>query len=160
MNELTKRIIIIVATTMLAATPGLAVADWGKILDLGGKVGKTLIENKEAFSEIPEPREIEMGDGMSAQLLGAAPLVDDADLQRYVTEVHTLSSHHEALALSIVAEATATSCGRELPLRILRSTAENGPQDATISVAFPPCDTLGEFVVLKNLTEDLKVAHN
>lgn len=84
----------------------------------------------------------------------------DADLQTYVTEIHTLSSQRDAPAVSIVAEATAASCGREFPLRILRSSADNGPQDTTISVAFPPCDALGEFVVLKNLSEDLTVAHN
>jgi predicted Zn-dependent protease len=89
MNDLTKRTITILTTAMLMTVPLLAVADWGKILDLGGKVGKTLMENKDAFSEIPEPREIEMGDGMSAQLLGAVPLVDDAELQRYVNDLGT-----------------------------------------------------------------------
>lgn len=81
-------------------------------------------------------------------------------LQNLITEVHTFAAGQEAIALSVVAEATAANCGREVPMRILRSTAENAPQDATFSVAFPPCDTLGEFVVLKNLSEDLTVAQN
>lgn len=40
-----------------------------------------------ATAEIDEKQEIELGRDMAARLLGAAPLVDDAKLQRYVNQV-------------------------------------------------------------------------
>ena len=40
-----------------------------------------------ATSDIPEPEEINIGRDMAARLLGAAPLVDDPTLQRYVNNV-------------------------------------------------------------------------
>ncbi|MFO1320581.1 MAG: M48 family metalloprotease [Burkholderiales bacterium] len=42
---------------------------------------------KDAFGAIDEPREIELGRGMSETLLGARPLYNDPKLQRYVNEV-------------------------------------------------------------------------
>ena len=41
----------------------------------------------QALKEIDEPQEIEIGRDMAARLLGAAPLVKDAELQRYVNDV-------------------------------------------------------------------------
>lgn len=62
-------------------------ADWGDALKLLEKGSEKLIQHKDAFIEINEPREIELGEGMSAQLLGAAPLVDNRELQQYVNDV-------------------------------------------------------------------------
>jgi beta-barrel assembly-enhancing protease len=42
---------------------------------------------KKAVTEIEEPEEIEIGEDVAARLLGAAPLVPDAALQRYVNHV-------------------------------------------------------------------------
>ncbi|KAA2286050.1 M48 family metalloprotease [Arenimonas fontis] len=52
----------------------------GKLLDFGKRAA-------EASEEISEQEEIELGEGIAAQLLGAAPLVDDPALQRYVNRV-------------------------------------------------------------------------
>src|SRR4051794_23941749 len=41
----------------------------------------------EANKEISEPQEIEMGNGIATNLLGAAPLVKDEALQKYVNRV-------------------------------------------------------------------------
>lgn len=51
-----------------------------KALGIGKKALKSL-------QEIPEPEEIEIGKGISANLLGAAPLVRDDALQKYVNRV-------------------------------------------------------------------------
>lgn len=51
-----------------------------KALGIGKKMLKSL-------AEIPEPQEIEIGNGIAANLLGAAPLVKDAALQKYVNRV-------------------------------------------------------------------------
>lgn len=48
-----------------------------KLVDTAKKV-------TEATTEVDEPREIEIGEGVASNLLGAAPLVADANLQKYV----------------------------------------------------------------------------
>lgn len=51
-----------------------------KALDIGKKMVRSL-------ADIPEPQEIEIGQGIAANLLGAAPLVRNEALQRYVNHV-------------------------------------------------------------------------
>jgi beta-barrel assembly-enhancing protease len=47
----------------------------------------SLVEGAKGLREIKEPEEIQIGNGVAETLLGAAPLFDDAELQRYVNEV-------------------------------------------------------------------------
>ncbi|MGQ0544866.1 MAG: M48 family metalloprotease [Betaproteobacteria bacterium] len=54
--------------------------DINKLVDTAKNVGK-------AVQEIPEPEEIQIGQDVASRLLGAAPLVPDAALQRYVNHV-------------------------------------------------------------------------
>lgn len=51
-----------------------------KALDIGQKMFRSM-------KDIPEPQEIEIGQGIAANLLGAAPLVRDEALQKYVNKV-------------------------------------------------------------------------
>lgn len=68
--------------------------DLGKILDSGKKAAQVLIT-------VPVEKEIEIGRGMSASLLGAAPLVDNEKTQRYVNRVgQWLASQTEREELS------------------------------------------------------------
>lgn len=54
--------------------------------NIGGVEG--LMKNiKQATGTIPEPEEIEMGEGITETLLGARPMVNDPDVQRYVNFV-------------------------------------------------------------------------
>ena len=55
-------------------------------LDLGKLVG-TVKKIQQASSEVDEPQEISIGRDVAARLLGAAPLVPDERLQRYVNSV-------------------------------------------------------------------------
>ncbi|HEX6590833.1 MAG TPA: M48 family metalloprotease [Moraxellaceae bacterium] len=78
-------------SSLLAATTAHAF-DLGKALNklndpetqkaLG--IGKKALDS---FKDIPEPQEIQIGDGIAANLLGAAPLVRDDALQKYVNRV-------------------------------------------------------------------------
>jgi beta-barrel assembly-enhancing protease len=54
--------------------------DVKKALSIGQKM-------TEASKEVSEPQEIEIGDGIAANLLGATPLVRDEALQKYVNRV-------------------------------------------------------------------------
>jgi len=54
--------------------------DLGRVVDLGQKLAT-------AAADVPEDREIEIGRGMAASLLGATPLVSDDGVQRYVNRI-------------------------------------------------------------------------
>ena len=56
-------------------------------LEKGMDVFKSAVKHKDAFLEIDEPKELELGAGMSAQLLGAAKIVDDPAVQNYVNQI-------------------------------------------------------------------------
>lgn len=51
------------------------------------KAVKTVQKVKKANEDVSEPREIELGSGIASNLLGAAPLLDNPELQRYVNRV-------------------------------------------------------------------------
>lgn len=82
---------ILIVTATLLATPALAF-DLGRALEKLGdpetqkalNIGKKMAES---LKEIPEPQEIEIGEGVAARLLGAAPLVRNDALQAYVNKV-------------------------------------------------------------------------
>ena len=70
---------------LLAATPAhaqfrLPNLDINKLVDTVKNVGK-------AVTEIEEPEEVAIGKDVASRLLGAAPLVPDPALQRYVNHV-------------------------------------------------------------------------
>jgi predicted Zn-dependent protease len=82
-----RKIIYLTVTLFLAAgyaNKGLTLdfsnIDLGKIINTGKKAAQVLIT-------VPVEKEIEIGRGMSASLLGAAPLVDNDETQRYVNRV-------------------------------------------------------------------------
>lgn len=52
-----------------------------------GQALKTLQKVQQATADVSEPKEIELGDGIAGNLLGAAPLLQDAAVQRYVNSV-------------------------------------------------------------------------
>jgi predicted Zn-dependent protease len=72
----------LVLPLLLAATPARAQFN----LDINRLVN-TVKNVGQALKEIDEPQEIEIGRDMAARLLGAAPLVKDEALQRYVNDV-------------------------------------------------------------------------
>lgn len=52
-----------------------------------GSLASLAKDAKDAFSDIPESEEIEMGEVVAAGMLGAAPLLKDERIQRYVNRV-------------------------------------------------------------------------
>ena len=63
----------------------VAAFDFGNI-DLG-KAFKTVKKISTATSDIDEPQEISLGQGIASNLLGAAPLLDNRSVQEYVNHV-------------------------------------------------------------------------
>jgi predicted Zn-dependent protease len=67
-----------------------AAFDFGNMDDLKGALEKAKKVNekvKQANEDVPEPKEIEMGGGIASNLLGAAPLLKNAAVQKYVNDV-------------------------------------------------------------------------
>ena len=82
----TQRIQLALLVFALAGTATPAAAfDFG-FGDIG-KAMKTLSNVKDATTEIAEPQEIELGEGIASNLLGAAPLLKKPALQQYVNQV-------------------------------------------------------------------------
>jgi len=78
---------ILAAAFVMAVTAGLAACQQGggfKIqnVDLGA-----IAKGVGNLRDVKEPEEIKIGDGMAETLLGASPLLDDAELQKYVNEI-------------------------------------------------------------------------
>ncbi|MBU0620689.1 MAG: M48 family metalloprotease [Gammaproteobacteria bacterium] len=75
--------------TIMAGLLGIALPaaafDFGKID--WEKAAQTVQKVQKATTEIDEPQEIELGEGIASNLLGAAPLLDNAAVQRYVNRV-------------------------------------------------------------------------
>ena len=80
-------------SVLLITLPALVVSAWVWAFDLNlhnldlGTVVDIAEKGTQATTTIPEEREIEIGRGMAAGLLGATPLVHDRDLQLYVNRV-------------------------------------------------------------------------
>lgn len=73
-------LIVLLLTTVLAVNSMALNIDIGKIIDIGQKA-------IQATATVPVEREVEIGRGMAASLLGAAPLLQDEKLERYVNHI-------------------------------------------------------------------------
>jgi len=73
-------LLVFIFSTPVDAQFRLPSLDINKLVDTVKNVGK-------AVQDIPEPEEIEIGQDVASRLLGAAPLVPNPGLQRYVNNV-------------------------------------------------------------------------
>lgn len=64
------------------------------------------------------------------------------------------------VALSVEAEVSAGNCGLEIEAQSLEIIAGGQIRTRNLTLAVPDCDSTGDFLVLNNLLEDLKVASN
>ncbi|MEP1587380.1 MAG: hypothetical protein ABJR46_05330 [Tateyamaria sp.] len=93
---------------------------------------------------------LRLGDNLSAE-----PLLAEVYSFRSAT-----SAHVGLVDLSIEAEVTSTNCGLEIEAQSLEKIANGKMKTHDLTLAVPDCDTIGTFLVLNNLVEDLKVASN
>ena len=82
-----KKLLAAFAALALLTAPALAQFDVGKIFDYGKKALDTSKKFAEANREFSTEEEIALGEGITSGFLGAAPLHEDANLQRYVNRV-------------------------------------------------------------------------
>jgi hypothetical protein len=94
---------------------------------------------------------------------GFLSLIGDPDLPEGMqAQVYTFPSGTTSrvgdIQLEIEAEVTDATCGREISAQSLQVTEAGAPRVQELQLTMPDCDAIGDFLVLKNVLEDLKVA--
>lgn len=82
--------------------------------------------------------------------------------QPLMAEVYTfpkaVRSGSGAVSVSVEAEVTAANCGSEIEAQTLNVHSGLSPVSRSVTFAVPSCDAIGDFLVLNNPLEDLKLA--
>lgn len=99
------------------------------------------------------------GKGGFMILLGD-PSMDKGRIAEVYTFPTGIAQENGDVELSVEISVTEMNCGRPIKAQSLQ-TVTNGAVDVqTLELTMPDCDAVGDFLVLKNLVNDLKVARN
>lgn len=89
-------------------------------------------------------------------------LGDSTTLAPRVAEIYTFptgqSDKSGIVALSVEAEVTADNCGRDISAQSLELRANASLRTRDLVLTMPNCSAVGDFLVLNNLVDDLKIA--
>lgn len=99
------------------------------------------------------------GKGGMMVRLGDATL-PDARLAEVYTYPSGTSQQAGEILLTVEAEITATNCDSDVAAQSLQARPSGRIKVQDLSIAMPECDAVGDFLVLKNLLEDLTIAAN
>lgn len=90
-------------------------------------------------------------------------LGDATVAEPFMAEIYSFprmsSTSEGTIDLSVEAEVTRANCGLEIEAQSLE-VSSTGIKTQDLTLAVPDCDALGDFLVLNNLVQDLKVASN
>ncbi|MCR8724426.1 hypothetical protein [Frigidibacter sp. ROC022] len=94
---------------------------------------------------------------------GFLTLLGNADVAAPVmAEIYTfpagLATRSGVVRLSLEAEVTAGSCGREIAGHTVTIMGGETPKPVDVTLSVPDCDAIGDFLVLNNLFDTLKIA--
>ncbi len=70
----------------------------------------------------------------------------------------TMSGRNGQIDLSVEAEITSTNCGLEIEAQTLERDASGVLRSKIVTLAVPGCDAVGDYLVLNNILDDMKVA--
>ena len=98
-----------------------------------------------------------LGQGGFITRHGAADL-DDALLAEVYTFPSGVMNRDGDVALSVEAEVTQANCGRDVEAQSIQKTADGSLKSQDLVLAMPECNAIGDFLVLKNMLNDLKIA--
>ena len=112
------------------------------------------------WAEAPgAPRTGAEGKGGFLVRLGDAGLA-----QPMMTEIYSFprgtSRRDGAVRLSVEAEVTTETCAHEIEAETLQPGLGGGMTPAALTLYMPGCEAVGEYLVLKNLLQDMKIASN
>jgi len=97
------------------------------------------------------------GEGGFLTRLGTGSETDGffADVYTFPTG---LSGQDGRIALTVETEVTAMNCGQAIQAQTMQVELGARPTTQSLSMTLPDCDAIGEFLVLKNMFEDLTLA--
>ncbi len=100
----------------------------------------------------------------SPEAMGTLTRLGDAAVSDpFMVEVYSLPRSRNRNAagvdMSVEAEVTLANCGSEIEAQSFELTPD-GIKKNDLTLAVPNCDAVGDFLVLNNLVQDLKVASN
>lgn len=102
---------------------------------------------------------VALGEGGFITRLGT-----DDSLAPRIAEVYTFptgsASQSGDVALSVEAEVTAENCGQDIEAQSLEVQPDGTVRTQYLTLPVPDCSTIGDFLVLNNLVDDLKIAAN
>lgn len=98
-----------------------------------------------------------IGKGGFMLMLGN-PAISDATMAQVYTFPTGLAELPGDISLSAEIEVTSMNCGLDVEAQSLQVSAGGQPKVQTLDLTMPDCDAVGDFLVLKNLVNDLKVA--
>ncbi len=97
------------------------------------------------------------GDGGFLVRLG-----DTGAVNPLIAEVYTYpvkgASDDRKVDLSVEAEITDGNCGREVAAQSIQIEAGSDPRALDLTMTMPACEAVGDFLVLKNMFDDIQVA--
>jgi hypothetical protein len=97
------------------------------------------------------------GTGGFVSVLGSTADGYAADVYTYPASLAANGTQPE---VSVEAQVMENTCGSEIAGSILRTNAGRPPIVLPLAMAVPGCDAVGEYLVLNNLPQDLKLARN
>lgn len=106
------------------------------------------------------------GPGFAVQATGGflTAVGEPAVLLPMLAQVYTFPTGHSqrqgVVRLSIEAEVTASTCGRDMLGETLEAHAGIPVKVVDLTLAMPGCDATGDYVVLNNLLPDVTIARN
>ncbi len=107
------------------------------------------------WAENPQLADLALaGSGGFVTVLGSVPKGAAADVYTYPAK---LDAGANPPGVSVELSVADTTCGTKVEGHLL-STGPDQPIDMPLSIAMPGCDAVGEYLVLKNLSPDLKLA--
>lgn len=101
-----------------------------------------------------------LGEGGFLLRLGEGVIVETTLMAEVYTFPTQTALRDGAVQLSIETEVNAANCGRDITAQALSRPGGGEITARELTLAIPDCDAVGDFLVLKNLHEDLKIARN
>lgn len=99
------------------------------------------------------------GEGGFLMRLGAGDMPEALLAEVYTFPTGT-SPQEGAVVVSLEAQVTRENCGRDIVAQTIEVKGAQRPKVQDVELAMPECDAVGDFLVLKNLIDDLKIARN
>ncbi|WP_306151360.1 hypothetical protein [Roseovarius sp. MMSF_3281] len=99
------------------------------------------------------------GEGGFITRLGASDM-DGARMAEVYTFPTLTAQKDGEIDLRLEAEVTRANCGRDIEAQSLRVSGADAPVTSDLVLAMPECDAIGDYLVLKNMFNDLKIARN